>query len=92
MTNNVLEFIGDGVMKIFLKIIKNMFIFFSIAGFLNAETLELEDTSLHGKKDQPEAITFISVSKIRTSYTEKQLDYLQKSIDFKNDKIFNVIK
>lgn len=78
-------------MMFLLRIIKVILIFLSTCVSLNSETLELEDTSLHGKKDQPEAITFVTVAKTRSSYLEKEVDYLNKIIEEVKSSNFDII-
>jgi hypothetical protein len=51
---------------------------------LNAEILELGASELHGKKDQPEAMTFISRAQVDESFqrvTWRASDKIKQEID-----------
>jgi hypothetical protein len=66
-----------------------IFLFF-VSFYALAETLELEDTSLHGKKDQPEAMTFISRAKMTVSPRAYDFNGYEKIYEELKDDVFNL--
>lgn len=65
-------FFRIGYFKLF-----SVFLIISSFKFINAEVLELEESQVQGKKDQPEAMTFISRTPLERYVVEYNFDALQ---------------
>lgn len=59
---------------------------------INAKVLELGESELRGKKDQPEAITFISRARLDQSVKPKEISFKHKiSEEIDNSKVFDLV-
>lgn len=62
------------------------------SGGVNAKVLELEESQLHGQKDQPESITFISRSQLDLSIKPIKPNFREEIVEAtKNNKIFDLV-
>jgi|JI10StandDraft_1071094.scaffolds.fasta_scaffold2320567_2 hypothetical protein len=63
---------------------------FVLPSFGFSAVLELEESKLHGKKDQPEAMTFISRSPLDVGGRSYKVNLIDRIKDATKSEVFNV--